>query len=1157
MSITTISNQYSTTPRLCSPIWARAIAMLVAAGWLCDAGALTSPVRADDSAATQHFEKRVRPLLIAQCVKCHGAEKAESGLRLDQGAGIERGGDSGAVIRAGKPDESLLIQAVRQTGELKMPPGKKLSDAEIRDLETWVRNGAKWPTDSNAGKRDSRSLIEQAKATLDKRNADMKVRAKVDRTGDRLPVETKTTRFPPSLRDVVELWLSANTLTLADHEPVTIWPDVSGHERHATPTVGRAGGTGTAPLFFGRSDVSGRAAVRFQRDNGLATPGDKPLPITGDASYSMLIVATLRQRFEGYPYDGLLGFGEPASPSNPGRPRAGLLHVDRTGGGWRLSHAGGWNHDALLPHDSLRPWHDRPLSLVVVKRPGPMRSSTKFFVNGEPLALPITGSDTIPDITPRADMGAFIGHVMPWWNGIVGDVAEVAIFSRSLSDAEVAAVCESSRSHARQSVGGQHDVVAPGQTHVLANVATKSESHDALWAFRPVRVLEPPSVTRGDWPKTGVDHFVMSKLEGRGLTPAPPADRRTLIRRAYFDLLGLPPSPEQVESFANDPGNDREVLSRLVEQLLASPQYGERWGRHWLDVARYADSGGYETDIYFKNAWRYRDYVLKSFNDDKPYDVFVQEQLAGDELWPGNLNLEGKLLLPESQRRKLEARMGTGLFALGPQIHESNMDAGLIAYEKLTDWVDTAGAAFLGLTVGCARCHDHKFDPISQRDYFALQAAFAPSGEFDEPIITPMEQTDFKQHYPRIIAVDEARRAIRLFEQSFAGRAANADEQTKLSTLRNALAQTVLDMPGGATSTPTTPWDGIMEVPTATTLARLRLGLIPTVRLLNRGELSRPREEVSAAIPELLAFVTDTKQPLPSPDGSRAGLARWLTRPDHPLTARVMVNRLWQGHFGEGLVRTPNDFGKMGAQPTHPELLDWLAGQFVRRGWSVKEMHRLILNSATWQMSSLATDPRAVEADPDNTLLTRMNRRRLESEALWDAVHSASGSLNLKAGGRPVMPALEADELAAIRDKYHWVVTADVTEHSRRGLYMMSRRNFRMPIFDVFDSPPNAVSTGRRDSTTVAPQALWTLNNRRVFRLAELFAARLTREAGEDPAAQVDRAWQIVVARRPTEAERAESRALLDSLAVASSRPAALTTFCLAMFNLNEFLYVE
>lgn len=1148
-------NSSMTTPRLFRR-WLRVLAVTAVAGLLCGAKDLIAPVRAGDSAAIEHFEKRVRPVLIAQCVKCHGADKTEAGLRLDVAVGVARGGDSGEVVRPGKPDESLLIQAVRQTGELKMPPNRKLSDAEIRSLETWVRDGAKWPDQAAQG-HDPRSLIEQAKATLGHGNPEAKVRADAVRTDDRLKPESRATRFPASTQEAVQLWLSARTLALSDHAPVLIWPDASGHERHATPTLGRSGGTGSAPVFVARSDVDGRPAVRFQRDNGLATPGDKPLPITGDAGYTMLVVATLRQRFEGYPYDGLLGFGEPASPGNPGRPRAGLLQIDRTGGGWRLSHAGGWNHDAIMPTTSTLPWHDRPLARVVVKRPGPMRTSTRFFLNGLPAEAPVIGSDAVPDIVPRADMGAFLGHVMPWWNGIVGDVAEVAIFSRPLSDAEVAAVCEP---HAREAHPRREAPRADAASHPArapTNRAVSPEGRDSLWAFRPVRVLEPPDVQRGDWPKTGVDHFVLSQLEARGLTPAPPADRRTLIRRAYFDLLGLPPSPEQVEAFAADPGSDREVFARLVEQLLASPQYGERWGRHWLDVARYADSGGYETDIYFRNAWRYRDYVIKSFNDDKPYDVFVQEQLAGDELWPGNLNLEGNLILPESQRRRLEARIGTGLFALGPQIHESNMDASLIAYERLTDWVDTAGAAFLGLTVGCARCHDHKFDPISQRDYFALQAAFAPSGEFDEPIITPMEQTDFKQHYPRIIAVDEARRAVRLFEQSIAGRAASADEQTKLGSLRNALAQAVLDMPGGATSAPGTPWDGIMEVPTATTLARLRPGLMPTVRLLNRGELSRPREEVAAAIPELLAFVTDAQQPLPSPDGSRAALARWLTRPEHPLTARVMVNRLWQGHFGEGLVRTPNDFGKMGAPSTHPDLLDWLAGQFVRRGWSIKDMHRLILHSATWQMSSLATDPRSIEADPENRLLTRMNRRRLESEALWDAVHSAAGSLNLKVGGRPVMPALEADELAALRDRYHWVVTADAREHSRRGLYMMSRRNFRMPIFDVFDSPPSAVSTGRRDATTVAPQALWTLNNRRVYRQAELFAARLTREAGEDPAAQVDRAWQIAVGRRPSETERAESRALLDVLAVESSRPTALANFCLALFNLNEFLYVE
>jgi hypothetical protein len=1087
----------------------------------------------------RQFETHVRPLLIAKCVPCHGAKKSEGGLRLDGGAGLAAGGDSGPVIHLGDPDDSLLLHAVRHSGELKMPPGKRLSEEEIRALEEWVRSGAAWPGYDAATTDRTVSLLERAKTALG--GATVKV------------VEPGDAEFRGRIGEFsgrgLQLWLTAESLALEDHQPVMVWPDSSGHERHATPTLDRPGGTGTAPRYVRRGDVDGQPAVRFDRDHGLATPGDKPMPIIGDAGYTLLVSANLRQRFGGYPYDGLLGFGEPASSVNPGRPRAALLQIDRAGGGWRLSHAGGWNHDALPPADSFLTWHDRPLRLAVVKHPGPMRTTTRLLVNGAAITGALAGSDAIPDIQPRADMGVFLGHVMPWWNGMIGDVSEVAVLDRALDDDEL------------RRVGWLADPAVPQPVSMKRPMPTdpapKRAAPDPLWAFRPVRVDEPPRVQRSAWPRTGIDHFVLSEIEQRGLEPAPPADRRVLIRRAYFDVLGLPPSPEQVESFVHDPADDHTAFARLVEQLLASPHYGERWGRHWLDVARYADSGGYETDIYFRNAWRYRDYVVKSFNDDKPYDVFVQEQLAGDELWPGGLELEGTLEPPERLRRNLDARIGTGLYALGPQIHESNMDARLIAYERLTDWVDTTGAAFLGLTVGCARCHDHKFDPISQRDYFALQAAFAPSGEYDEPLTTPMERTDFKQHYPRIIAVDEARRAVRLFEQSLAGRTPTTEDQRRLAALRDALAQTVLDMPAGATSAPGTPWDGVMEVPTATTLTRLHPALIPTVRLLNRGELSRPGEVIPAGLPELLAWTTDTEVSLPGPDGSRAALARWLTRPDHPLTARVMVNRIWQGHFGEGLVRTPNDFGKMGAPPTHPELLDWLAGQFVRRGWSIKELHRLILNSATWRMSSRPADARVLDADPENQWLTRMNRRRLESEALWDAVHSAGGSLNLKLGGRPVMPALEADELALLRDKYHWVVTADPAEHSRRGLYIMSRRNFRMPIFEVFDSPPNAVSTGRRDSTTVAPQALWTLNNRRVFRQAELLAARLSREAGAEPIAQIDRAWQIVTGRRPTADERAESLALLETLAAESTRDAALPIFCLAMFNLNEFLYVE
>ncbi|RIK72379.1 MAG: hypothetical protein DCC68_26505, partial [Planctomycetota bacterium] len=341
------------------------------------------------------------------------------------------------------------------------------------------------------------------------------------------------------------------------------------------------------------------------------------------------------------------------------------------------------------------------------------------------------------------------------------------------------------------------------------------------------------------------------------------------------------------------------------DELLQSPQYGERWGRHWLDVARYADTGGYETDIYFKNAWLYRDYVVKSFNDDKPYDRFVQEQVAGDELWPDNLDLGGTYVMSPAKVAHLEARIGTGFYALGPQIHESNMDAKKLTLERLTDWVDTTGAAFLGVTMACARCHDHKFDPISQRDYYGLQAAFASSREVEIPLVNGMEIADQKQFYPRLLAVDEARGAFRPFEQSVAGRALSAEEQQRREQLRGAIADAVLALPERAGSSPNSPFVGLLEVPTATVLGPEREPLVPKVHVLGRGDLSRPKDEALPTLPTELAAATQTPAALPGPVGSRKELAFWLTRPDHPLTARVMVNRIWQGHFGSGLVARP------------------------------------------------------------------------------------------------------------------------------------------------------------------------------------------------------------------------------------------------------------
>jgi hypothetical protein len=647
-----------------------------------------------------------------------------------------------------------------------------------------------------------------------------------------------------------------------------------------------------------------------------------------------------------------------------------------------------------------------------------------------------------------------------------------------------------------------------------------------------------------------IDAFLLAELRHRGLTPAARAPRHVLIRRALFDLLGLPPSPERVEAFLHDPSPD--AWKNLIDELLALPQYGERWGRHWLDVARYADTGGYETDIYYKNAWRYRDYVIKSLSDDKPYDRFVQEQIAGDELWPDNLDLNGSYVMAPEKLAHFEAMTGTGFYALGPQIHESNMDARKLTLERLTDWVDVTGSAFLGLTLACARCHDHKFDPISQRDYYALQAVFAGSREVEVPIVHAMGVADFRQHYPSVVAVDEARRAFRLFQQRTQGQTLTAEQDAERHGLLEAIANAVLALP--PSDAQGVPFDGIMEIPTVTVLGHERQPLVPPVYWLARGDLQRPRDQVGPALPEVLARQTDTNGALPGPVDSRKQLALWLTRPDHPLTARVIVNRVWQWHFGRGLVATPNDFGSMGVPPTHPELLDWLASEFVAGGWSLKSLHRLIMTSEAYQQASDAWSEDHQRQDPDNTLLWRMNRRRLEGEALWDAIHAVAGTLNLKMGGRPVMPPLSGEELT---NKSQWVVSADPAEHTRRGIYIIVRRNFRFPLFETFDAPVNAVSCGGRDVSTVAPQALWLMNNQTVWQQAQQFAARLGRDAGADSATRVDRAWYLAVSRPPTDDERREALTLLAQWTQETDEQAAWTKLALLLFNLNEFLFVD
>ena len=704
------------------------------------------------------------------------------------------------------------------------------------------------------------------------------------------------------------------------------------------------------------------------------------------------------------------------------------------------------------------------------------------------------------------------------------------------------------------------------------------------WSFqKPVRPSVPDraGLQQGDRVQNPIDAFVLRKLQVQQLAPAPLADKHTLVRRAYFDLLGLPPTPTQVEQFVNDTSD--EAWKHLIDVLLKSKQYGERWGRHWLDVARYADSAGFEGDDSYPNAWRYRDYVVKSFNDDKPYDRFVQEQIAGDEIWPDNLDLDPKRVyrVAPNQAVHFEARVGTGFFGFPPRVSESALDARRRHYETLIDWVDTAGSAFMGLTLGCARCHDHKFDAVTQEDYFAMQAIFTSSIEVDVPIMTPMEVQGWSYIYPRIVAVHEAKSAYQVFQQRTSGRQLTDQERAEEKRLRDTIVQKVMELPTKNISVPNTVYDPLVQIPKVTVLGHERPELIKPVHFLDRGELYRQRHQVDPALPAALAQTTGRNKAVPGPFGSRKELALWLTQPDHPLTARVMVNRIWQWHFGRGIVATANDFGANGVAPTHPELLDWLATEFVARGWRIKEMHRLIMTSNTYQMTSRFATEKHQQIDPDNRLLWRMSRRRLEAEALWDSIHATAGTINLKMGGRPVVVPLAADEIAALREKWQWPITGDPAEYTRRGLYILVLRNFRFPMFDVYDAPLNSVSCPQRDVTTVAPQALWSLNSPSVYRQAMQLASRVVKEGGKTPEEWIAKLWMIALARPIRDTEKREAIELLDQLATAAAsrqvaargthetalppglaalpaeQASALAKLCLAVYNLSEFAYLD
>ena len=664
------------------------------------------------------------------------------------------------------------------------------------------------------------------------------------------------------------------------------------------------------------------------------------------------------------------------------------------------------------------------------------------------------------------------------------------------------------------------------------------------WAFRKPRRPEIPAVKNSAWVRTPVDAFILHTLEEKGLRPAPPLDKEALIRRASYDLIGLPPSPEDVRRFVNDRSAD--AYEKLIERLLASPQYGERWGRHWLDVARYADSTGFESDLYYRNSWRYRDWVIRWFNDDRPYDEFVKAQIAADEIWPDDNELQGIYILSKQKAQNLDRRIGTGMFTVGPMDPSSALDGAQLRYDRLTDMADTAGAAFLGLSMGCARCHDHKFDPISQKDYYRLQAIFAGSEPRDIPAVDAVKVVTYWKSINKQLEVDHLKSEVKRIDDQVRKRsgkrkdlagAYTPEETAARDRLLRKLAEDYVSLPD--------------PYPVATVLAHREI--VPEVHVAIRGDFRNPGERVAPGIPAVLADggdaiggdAIDAAHP-------RKALALWLTSPDHPLTARVMVNRIWQWHFGRGIVATPNDFGRQGEPPSHPELLDWLATEFVARGWSIKAMHRMVMLSNAYRMSD-QFDEKNAATDAENRYLWRMNRTRLDAEAVRDAVLACAGTLNPKMGGAPVIPPLAVDEVNALGEISQWPATLDLREPLRRSVYMYAKRTFRLPIMETFDAPDSSLSCSRRDVTNVAPQALALLNNEFVIARAKEFAERLRKIDPAHADSWVTNGWEIALGRAPTAAERAKALALLDT----PDQSKALADFCLMLFNLNEFIYVE
>jgi hypothetical protein len=722
--------------------------------------------------------------------------------------------------------------------------------------------------------------------------------------------------------------------------------------------------------------------------------------------------------------------------------------------------------------------------------------------------------------------------------------------------------------------GARWPETAPGRAVRAGQAAMAVTDGDRdHWAFRPLREVDPPALEKGERHRSAIDRFLGAARRIKGLTPVPEADRLTLIRRAAFDLTGLPPSPEEVAAFIGDTAP--LAYERLVDNLLASPRFGERWGRHWLDLARYADSDGYENDLDRKTAYRYRDFVIRALNEDMPFDQFVRLQIAGDEVNPDDPS----------------AVVATGFCTAAPCQETTPADTEenkqKIHFDELDNILATSGSALLGLSVGCARCHDHKFDPIPTRDYYRMIAAFASAERRDAPLSRSHRDLErWKQEQRRLyredkmtaLGLNDAQKFwLRQPEHFFVpvqidlyktyGKQLDPSDQAlrawltgpKRATLEALKAEALKAQKAGAD-------------PRARSLVLLDRGSRPVRSfLLGRGSVADKKEVVTVGFLQILTRGTTPEDYLGRVKGracpgrrddptlgttyGRAALAEWLTDPDHgagALLARVIVNRLWQHHFGEGLIRTSDDFGTTGDRPAQPELLDWLASELIHGGWRLKPIHRIIMSSDAYRLG-VGFDSARAAIDPENRLLWHRRPIRLEGEALRDAMLAVGSLLNPAMYGPPFRPRIPAEAIATRSKDAYPTNVADGPEVRRRSIYAFIKRSVPDPATEVFDAPDPTSACGRRNTTAVPTQNLALLNDPFVRECARALARRSAEEAGASEPDRVRRAYELAFGRPPREVELRQALKFLSE----SDNRDAWTDLCHVLFTLNEFLYID